>query len=65
VFDLSIPKLPVLTVIALVIFGPDQLPKITSQADNAPATRAGSPRAHRTTCGKDWARSSPAPRSRT
>ena len=64
-FDLSIPKLPVLTVIALVIFGPDQLPKITSQADNAPATRAGSPRAQRTTCEKDWARSSPTSRSRT
>jgi sec-independent protein translocase protein TatC len=29
------------------------------------ATCAGSPRARRTTCGKDWARSSPASRSRT
>jgi sec-independent protein translocase protein TatB len=35
VFDLSIPKLLVLTVIALVIFGPDQLPKIASQAGRA------------------------------
>jgi sec-independent protein translocase protein TatB len=32
VFDLSIPKLLVLTVIALVIFGPNELPKIASQA---------------------------------
>jgi sec-independent protein translocase protein TatB len=32
VFDLSIPKLLVLAVIALVIFGPDELPKIASQA---------------------------------
>jgi sec-independent protein translocase protein TatB len=31
-FDLSIPKLLVLAVIALVIFGPDELPKIASQA---------------------------------
>jgi sec-independent protein translocase protein TatB len=31
VFDLSIPKLLVLTVIALVIFGPNELPKIASQ----------------------------------
>lgn len=31
-FDLSITKLLVLAVIALVIFGPDQLPKIASQA---------------------------------
>ena len=30
-FDLSIPKLLVLTVIALVIFGPNELPKIASQ----------------------------------
>jgi sec-independent protein translocase protein TatB len=35
VFDLSIPKLLVLTVLALVIFGPDQLPKIASQAGRA------------------------------
>jgi sec-independent protein translocase protein TatB len=32
VFDLSITKLLVLAVIALVIFGPDQLPKMASQA---------------------------------
>jgi sec-independent protein translocase protein TatB len=35
VFDLSIPKLLVLMVIALVIFGPDQLPKIAAQAGRA------------------------------
>jgi sec-independent protein translocase protein TatB len=32
VFDLSITKLLVLAVIAVVVFGPDQLPKIASQA---------------------------------
>jgi sec-independent protein translocase protein TatB len=32
VFDLSIPKLLVLAVIALVVFGPDELPKIAAQA---------------------------------
>jgi sec-independent protein translocase protein TatB len=31
VFDLSITKLLVLAVLALVIFGPDQLPKIAGQ----------------------------------
>ena len=31
-FDLSIPKLLVLAVIALVVFGPDELPKIAAQA---------------------------------
>jgi sec-independent protein translocase protein TatB len=35
VFDLSVPKLLVLTVIALVIFGPSELPKIASQAGRA------------------------------
>jgi sec-independent protein translocase protein TatB len=35
VFDLSLPKLLVLAVIALVIFGPDELPKIASQAGRA------------------------------
>jgi TatA/E family protein of Tat protein translocase len=35
VFDLSIPKLRVLALIALVIFGPDKLPKIVSQAGRA------------------------------
>ena len=34
-FDLSIPKLLVLAVIALVIFGPHELPKIASQAGQA------------------------------
>ena len=34
-FDLSIPKLLVLAVIALVIFGPDELPKIASLAGRA------------------------------
>ena len=34
-FDLSLPKLLVLAVIALVIFGPDELPKIASQAGRA------------------------------
>src|SRR5215468_442364 len=34
-FDLSIPKLLVLAVIALVVFGPDQLPKIAAQAGRA------------------------------
>jgi sec-independent protein translocase protein TatB len=35
VFDLSLPKLLVLTVIALVIFGPNELPQIASQAGRA------------------------------
>jgi sec-independent protein translocase protein TatB len=35
VFDLSITKLFVLAVIALVIFGPNELPKIASQAGRA------------------------------
>ena len=34
-FDLSIGKLLVLAVIALVIFGPNELPKIASQAGRA------------------------------
>ena len=34
-FDLSIPKLLVLAVIALVIFGPNELPKIARQAGSA------------------------------
>src|SRR6266566_1254687 len=34
-FDLSIPKLLILAVIALVIFGPNELPKIASQAGRA------------------------------
>jgi sec-independent protein translocase protein TatB len=35
VFDLSITKLLVLAVIALVIFGPDQLPKMAGQLGRA------------------------------
>jgi sec-independent protein translocase protein TatB len=35
VFDLSVTKLLVLGVIALVIFGPDQLPKMASQLGKA------------------------------
>jgi sec-independent protein translocase protein TatB len=35
VFDLSITKLFVLAVIALIIFGPNELPKIASQAGRA------------------------------
>jgi sec-independent protein translocase protein TatB len=34
-FDLSFPKLAVLIVIALVVFGPDQLPKMAAQAGRA------------------------------
>ena len=34
-FDLSLPKLLVLAVIALVIFGPNELPKIAAQAGRA------------------------------
>jgi sec-independent protein translocase protein TatB len=34
-FDLSITKLLVLAIIAVVIFGPDQLPKLASQAGRA------------------------------
>jgi sec-independent protein translocase protein TatB len=35
VFDLNLPKLLVLAVIALVIFGPHELPKMASQAGKA------------------------------
>jgi len=35
VFDLSITKLLVLAVLAVVIFGPDQLPKVAAQAGRA------------------------------
>ena len=31
-FDLSLTKIAVLLVIAVVIFGPDQLPKVAAQA---------------------------------
>jgi sec-independent protein translocase protein TatB len=34
-FDLSLTKLLVLAVVAIVVFGPDQLPKIASQAGRA------------------------------
>ena len=34
-FDLSLTKLMVLAVIAIVIFGPDQLPKVAAQAGRA------------------------------
>lgn len=34
-FDLSITKLLVLAVIAVVVFGPDQLPKVAAQAGRA------------------------------
>jgi sec-independent protein translocase protein TatB len=34
-FDLSIPKILVLAVIALVVFGPDQLPRLAAQAGRA------------------------------
>jgi len=35
VFDLSIPKLLILAVIGLIIFGPNELPKIAAQAGRA------------------------------
>ena len=34
-FDLNIPKLLILAVIALIVFGPKELPKIASQAGQA------------------------------
>ena len=34
-FDLSLPKLLILGVLALLIFGPDQLPKFAAQAGRA------------------------------
>jgi sec-independent protein translocase protein TatB len=34
-FDLSIPKLLILALVGLMIFGPDQLPKIAAQAGKA------------------------------
>ena len=34
-FDLSIPKLLILAIIGLMIFGPEQLPKIAAQAGKA------------------------------
>ncbi len=34
-FDLSIPKILILAVLGLMIFGPDQLPKIAAQAGRA------------------------------
>jgi sec-independent protein translocase protein TatB len=35
VFDLSLPKLLILAVIALVVFGPNELPKFAAQAGRA------------------------------
>jgi len=35
VFDLSIEKLLILAILAVVIFGPDQLPKLAGQAGRA------------------------------
>jgi sec-independent protein translocase protein TatB len=35
VFDPSLPKLLVLAVLALIVFGPHELPKISAQADRA------------------------------
>jgi len=35
VFDLNLPKLLILAVIALVIFGPNELPKMAAQAGRA------------------------------
>jgi sec-independent protein translocase protein TatB len=35
VFDLSLPKLLILAVLALVIFGPHELPKVAAQAARA------------------------------
>jgi len=32
VFDLSLTKLMVLAILAIVIFGPDQLPRVAAQA---------------------------------
>jgi sec-independent protein translocase protein TatB len=64
VFDLSIPKLLVLAVIALVIFGPDELPKIASQAGRALRDLRRIADSAKTTCGKGWDPSSPS-RSRT
>jgi sec-independent protein translocase protein TatB len=61
VFDLSLPKLLVLAVIALVIFGPNELPTIATQAGRALRDL----RTIAETCGKDSARSSPTSRSRT
>jgi sec-independent protein translocase protein TatB len=34
-FDLSFPKIAILIVIALIVFGPDQLPKMAAQAGRA------------------------------
>ena len=34
-FDLSLPKLLILAVLALIVFGPNELPKIAAQAGRA------------------------------
>ena len=64
-FDLSLPKLLVLIVIALVVFGPNELPTIAARAGRALADLRQIAEGARMTCGKDWARSSLASRSRT
>jgi sec-independent protein translocase protein TatB len=35
VFDLSLPKLLILAVLALIVFGPNELPKMAAQAGRA------------------------------
>ena len=64
-FDLSLPKLLVLAVIALVVFGPNELTKIAAQAGGALRDLRQIAEAAITTCGTDWARSWPTSRSRT
>ena len=64
-FDLSLPKLLVLAVIALVVFGPDELRMIAAQAGRALRDLRQIAEAAITTCGTGWARSWPTSRSRT
>ena len=64
-FDLSLPKLLVLAVIALVVFGPSELPMIAAQAGRALRDLRKIAETPGTTCGKDWARSSLRSRSKT
>ena len=63
-FDLPILKLLILAVIALVIFGPDELPKIASRAGRALRDLRKIADSAKTTCWKGWDPSSPS-RSRT
>ena len=58
-FDLSLPKLLILAVLALVVFGPNELPKIAAQAATSCATCGGSQKGPRPTCARVSARSSP------